>query len=54
MPSGCARCHCERAVHEHFRRGTDCGRCGRIVCPRYLDTARVERFIQVLDRWLNR
>ncbi len=31
----CLRCGCEPEVHQHFRDGDDCGRCGREVCPSY-------------------
>jgi len=27
------RCTCPRSAHDHYRPGTDCGRCGRAVCP---------------------
>lgn len=29
------RCGCAAEMHEHLRAGRDCGRCGRVVCPRY-------------------
>lgn len=28
-------CGHPKNFHEHYRYGTDCGYCGRIVCPRY-------------------
>ena len=33
-------CSCPKRVHEHWRDGTDCGSCGRNVCPRYRRTWR--------------
>lgn len=29
------RCGHPRDIHLHYRDGTDCGRCGRDVCPTY-------------------
>lgn len=29
------QCGCPADTHEHYRRGTDCGHCGRLVCPTY-------------------
>ena len=31
----CGRCCCPADHHEHYRPGTDCGRCGARRCPRY-------------------
>lgn len=28
-------CGCPALVHEHYRAGSDCGRCGPSLCPRY-------------------
>jgi hypothetical protein len=28
-------CGHEREYHRHYRNGTDCGTCGRAVCPRF-------------------
>jgi len=33
--STCLRCGCEERAHHHFRRGLDCGRCGRNRCWEY-------------------
>jgi hypothetical protein len=27
------RCGCTRDAHDHYRAGTDCGRCGAMICP---------------------
>lgn len=32
----CRNCGCEAEVHEHFHDRTYCGRCGSLVCNRYL------------------
>ena len=29
------RCGHDKLWHEHYRRGTDCGYCGAVACPRY-------------------
>lgn len=34
-PTPCARCGCPHAMHEHWRPGSDCGRCGRDRCRTY-------------------
>lgn len=34
LPDVCV-CGCAKAGHKHWRRGTDCGRCGDVVCPSY-------------------
>ena len=31
----CLHCGCLQGRHEHYRVGTDCGRCGRLICPRF-------------------
>ena len=31
----CRTCGCPQQRHEHYRNGTDCGSCGRAVCPRF-------------------
>lgn len=38
MAAGRPPCACGHSaeVHEHYRRGSDCGACGRSVCPRYV------------------
>jgi hypothetical protein len=36
--STCA-CGHNRAAHEHFRRGSDCGACGASACARFHSTA---------------
>jgi len=33
--SDVCRCGHDRAAHEHYRRGSDCGACGRDVCAAY-------------------
>ena len=33
---GCGRCGCSRDLHEHYRPGTDCGRCSAATCPRFV------------------
>ena len=33
--SGPCKCGCPYTVHRHFRPGTNCGKCGEKVCPRY-------------------
>lgn len=33
MPPTLCRCGHPRPVHEHYRRGSDCGICGDVVCP---------------------
>ena len=35
-PSPCLRCGCDADAHQHLRDGTDCGTCGRAVCPSWL------------------
>lgn len=45
------RCGCPRASHEHYRRGTDCGLCGRSRCPSYRDSRQpslIERLLRSL------
>lgn len=29
------RCGHSREAHQHFRKGTDCGVCGPVACPRF-------------------
>jgi hypothetical protein len=29
------RCGHQQAAHEHYRRGSDCGVCGRDTCPAF-------------------
>lgn len=37
MGSSTAMCRCghDRETHKHFRRGSDCGVCGSVACPRF-------------------
>ncbi len=35
MPELTCRCGHEKAAHQHYRRGTDCGVCGATACPRF-------------------
>lgn len=43
-------CGCDHDRHQHWRAGTDCGHCGRVVCPRYRpDLNAVCRDDQVVD-----
>ena len=37
MPAGRPPCRCghSAAMHEHYRRGSDCGICGSRTCRRY-------------------
>jgi len=34
-PDSVCRCGHVEAAHEHYRRGTDCGICGRDVCASF-------------------
>lgn len=34
-PDSLCRCGHVQAAHEHYRRGTDCGICGRDSCPAF-------------------
>lgn len=43
-------CGCDPETHAHWRTGTDCGRCSRLVCPHYrADLHAVCRDNQLVD-----
>ena len=43
-PDDLCECDHTRAAHEHYRAGTDCGACGRRICPAFrLATAQAPR-----------
>ena len=29
------KCGCSQESHRHYRRGSDCGYCGPVVCPKW-------------------
>lgn len=39
----CRRCGCPATVHEHYRVGEDCGRCGKHVCRAFVRTRAGQR-----------
>jgi len=39
LARACA-CGCARECHEHYRPGSDCGRCGGAACPAFRAAAR--------------
>lgn len=50
---GACACTCPRAAHEHFRAGSDCGRCGKAACPAYRPARRRARRFRIIF-WRNR
>lgn len=47
---GCLFCGCPEEAHEHYRAGTDCGRCGRDKCPNFTNS----KFVFYLTQYLRR
>jgi hypothetical protein len=38
-------CGHSAGAHEHFRKGSDCGACGREVCARFTPVAQTEQVV---------
>lgn len=52
-PSDACLCGHDAQAHEHYRRGSDCGACGRLWCPQYVRAAGASWPVRFL-RWFER